>query len=60
MIDPEIGLLGFRIAIFIILVTVGCLFIVQPGSASYYVDLITLFIGLVFLGILIVLIRRRK
>ncbi len=60
MIDPDTGLMGFRIAIFIILVALGCLFIVQPGSASYYVDLITLVIGLIFLGILIILIRRRK
>jgi hypothetical protein len=60
MIDPATGELGFRIALFIILVAVGCLFIVQPGSAAYYVDLITLVIGLIFMGILIVLIRKRK
>ncbi len=59
MIDPEIGLLGFRIAIFIILVAAGCLFIIEPGSAAYYVDLVSLFCGLVFLGILAILIRKR-
>lgn len=60
MIDPETGQLGFRIALFILLLAGGALFIVVPGSAAYYVDLITLVIGLVFLGILIILIRKRK
>jgi hypothetical protein len=60
MIDPSTGELGFRIALFIILVTVGLLFIVQPGSAAFFVDLITLVIGLIFMGILIILIRKRK
>jgi hypothetical protein len=60
MIDPDIGLMGFRIALFVILVAVGCLFIVEPGSAAFYVDVITLAVALVFLGVLIVLIRRKQ
>jgi hypothetical protein len=60
MIDPGIGMMGFRIAIFIVLMAVVCLFIVEPGSAAFYVDVIALVIALVFAGVLIVLIRRKQ
>jgi hypothetical protein len=59
MIDPETGQMGFRIGLFIVLMAFGCLFIVEPGSAAYYVDIITLVIGLIFIGILVVLIRKK-
>jgi hypothetical protein len=60
MIDPGTGQLGFRIALMVVLGAIGCLFIVEPGSAAFYADIITLFIGAVFLGILVLLIRGRK
>ena len=60
MIDPGTGLLGFRIALMVILVAIGLLFIVEPGSAAFYVDIVTLIAGAVFVGILVLLIRGRK
>jgi hypothetical protein len=60
MIDPDTGLLGFRIALFVVLGAIGCLFIIEPGSAAFYVDVITLIVGLFFIGILVVLIRKKK
>ena len=60
MIDPGTGLLGFRIALMVILVAIGCLFIVEPGSAAFYADIVTLIVGIVFIGILALLIRGRK
>ncbi len=59
MIDPGMGLMGFRIALFVILLATGCLFIVEPGSAAFYADVITLIVSVAFLGILVVLIKRR-
>jgi hypothetical protein len=59
MIDPGTGLLGFRIGLFVVLLSFGCLFIVEPGSAAFYADVITLILGLVFIGVLAVLIRKK-
>ncbi len=60
MIGPEIGQLGFRIGIFMLLISTWLLFFVEPGSAAFYVDVIALIIAVVFLTSLIVLIRRKR
>ena len=60
MIDPSIGQLGFRIGLFVVLIALGCLLIVEPGSAAFYADVITLGVGVVFLIVLVVLIRRKQ
>jgi riboflavin transporter FmnP len=60
MIDPHTGLLGFRIGIFVVLISVWLLFIVEPGGAAFYVDLVALIAGVVFLIILAVLIRYKR
>lgn len=60
MIDPEIGLLGFRIGIFLLLMSALLLFIVEPGSAAFYADVITLVVSLIFLIGLAVVIRKRQ
>jgi riboflavin transporter FmnP len=59
MIDPEIGLLGFRIGIFLLLMSALLLFIVEPGSAAFYADVITLVVALIFLIGLAVVIRKK-
>lgn len=60
MIGPDIGLLGFRIGISMLLISTWLLFIIEPGSAAFYVDVITLIVAVLFLIVLMVLIRRRR
>ena len=59
MIDPETGQLGFRIGIFVVLIGIWLLFIAEPGSAAFYVDVVAVIVALIFLVILAVLVRRR-
>ena len=55
--DPQIGLAGLRIAIFLILVAGGMLFFLTPGTAEFSITVVTLAIGLVFAGIVVLLVR---
>ena len=55
--DPHIGQAGLRIAIFLILVAGGMLFFLEPGTAEFSITVVTLGIGLIFAGIIIVLVR---
>lgn len=56
--NPEAGQAWFRIATMITVVSVVLVFFTEPGSAERIVSVITLIIGLVFIGIIIVLVRR--
>ena len=56
--NPEAGQAWFRIATMITLVSVVLVFFTEPGSAERVVSVITLIIGLLFIGIIIVLVRR--
>jgi ABC-type cobalamin transport system permease subunit len=60
MIDPETGLLGFRIGIFVVLIGIWLLFIAESGSAAFYADVVAIVVAVIFLVILAVLIRRRR
>lgn len=55
---PEAGKLWFTIAVGMIMLTVGLLFVVEPGTAAYYINLFSLITGLILLGLVIVLVRR--
>lgn len=55
---PDAGRVWFRVAVFLIVTSIGLLFIVQPGTAEFIVTVTTLVIGLLFAGILAVLARR--
>jgi hypothetical protein len=57
VLSPEIGRSAFRWAIFIVLVAVGLLATLRPGTPEFAVTLLTLLIGLVFLAVVIVSIR---
>jgi len=59
MIDPQTGLVVFRIAIFIILVSAALLFFIEPGTSTFVVDILALIIGIILAGLVIFLIRRR-
>jgi hypothetical protein len=55
--SPELGRFAFRWAIFVVLVAVGLLFALSPGTPEYAVTLLTLLIGVVFLAVIVVFIR---
>ena len=57
MLSPEVGRYAFRWAVFIVLVAVGLLATLRPGTPEFAITLLTLLIGVLFLGILVVCIR---
>lgn len=57
MLHPDLGRLGFRIAMFVTLTSGGLLLVQTPGSAEFVLMAAALATGLVFLLIMIALIR---
>lgn len=57
MLSPDVGRSAFRWAIWIVLVAVGLLATLRPGTPEFAITLLTLIIGLVFLGVVVVLLR---
>jgi len=57
MLSPEVGRYAFRWAIFIVLLAVGLLLGLRPGTPEFAITLLTLLIGLSFLGVIVVLVR---
>ncbi|HEY0736875.1 MAG TPA: hypothetical protein VGD69_18290 [Herpetosiphonaceae bacterium] len=57
MLHPELGRLGFRIAMFVTLVSGALLPAQTPGSAEFVLMATALAIGVVFLLLMIALIR---
>jgi hypothetical protein len=57
MLSPEVGRHAFGWAIFIVLVAVGLLAILRPGTPGFAITLLTLVIGVVFLGLIVLCIR---
>jgi len=58
MLSPEIGRYRiFRWAIFIVLVAGGLLATLRPGTPEFAITLLTLLIGVLFVGVLVVFIR---
>jgi hypothetical protein len=55
---PDAGRMWFRVAAFLIVASVGLLFVVEPGTAEFVVTVTTLVMGLLFAGILAWLARR--
>jgi hypothetical protein len=58
MIDPQIGRAAFRLAIFVTGVALVLLLFEERGSAEFYVSLVTVFIGLVAMGVIAFVVRR--
>lgn len=52
---PEVGRAGFRIGCLLILTSAVLLVFLQPGSAEYSITLLTLFMGLIFAGVVALL-----
>ena len=57
--NPEAGQAWFRIAMMITLVSAALVYLTKPDTAERVVSVITLLLGLLFVGIIIVLVRRK-
>jgi hypothetical protein len=57
--NPEAGQAWFRIAMMITLVSAALVYLTEPDTAERVVSVITLFLGLLFIGIIVVLVRRK-
>lgn len=57
MIGPQVGQAAFRIAFMMVVLSGIMLFFLTPGTAEYIISVVTLILGLVFMGIVFVLVR---
>ena len=55
--SPEIGKAAFRFALLIILMSVGLLVTLRPGTPEFAITVFTLAIGLVFVGAIAAFVR---
>jgi len=56
--SPDAGRAWFRIAMMITLVSAVLAVLTEPGTAERVVSVVTLIIGLLFIGMIVFLIRR--
>ncbi len=57
MMSPQMGQMAFRVGMFITVTTVALLFVLRPGSAEFGVTVVTLLVGLAFLGLVGLFVR---
>jgi hypothetical protein len=57
MISPEIGRAAFRSAMLIVLVALGLLIVLTPGTPEFAITVLTLVIGVLFMGLIFALVR---
>jgi predicted Na+-dependent transporter len=57
--NPEAGQAWFRIAMMITLVSAALVYLTEPDTAERVVSVITLLLGLLFMGIIVALVRRK-
>ncbi|HXD08509.1 MAG TPA: hypothetical protein VN653_00500 [Anaerolineales bacterium] len=58
--NPEAGRAWFRIAMTITLASAVLVYLTEPGSAERIVSTLTLLMGLLFIGTILVLVRRNR
>jgi cbb3-type cytochrome oxidase subunit 3 len=58
--NPDLGRAWFRVAMTITLVSALLVFLTEPGSAERVVSVITLILGLLFIGTIVFLLRRNR
>jgi hypothetical protein len=56
--DPQIGKAALQLSLFIIVLAGGMLLFLSPGSPEFAITMITLAIGLAFVFLVVVLVRR--
>lgn len=57
MISPELGRVAFRVAFTMFAVSAVFSFALPPGTAEHVISVVTLVLGLAFMGIIFVLVR---
>jgi hypothetical protein len=57
VIGPQLGKAAFTWALLITVGAAALLLVVRPGTAEFFITLVTLVIGLIFMGLVIVLVR---
>ncbi len=55
--DSNLGRAGFRIGVFVVLMSGGLLLLLKKGSAEYILMQVTFVLGLIFLAVIIFLVR---
>ena len=58
--SPEAGQAWFRIALLITLASAALAYFTEPGSAERVVSVMTLLIGVLFIGVIVVSVRRNR
>mgnify|MGYP000848186154 FL=1 len=58
--SPELGRTWFRVAVFLTLVSLFLLLVVTPGTAEFYITIATLIVGLVFIALIVIIVRRSR
>lgn len=58
--NPEAGRAWFRIATMLTVVSAVLVYFTEPGTAERVVSVLTLLIGLLFIGVIVFLIRRDR
>lgn len=58
MLSPELGRAAFRLATFLVVVSLGLLLFVESGSAEYVVTVVTLVVGVLLGAVVGFLVRR--
>ncbi len=56
--DPQVGKAALQVSLFIVVLAGGMLLLLTPGTPQYAITVFTLIIGLVFLGLVVVVVRR--
>jgi hypothetical protein len=57
LISPQLGRMAFRIAFMMVAVSAVMILVLTPGTAEYWISVLTLILGLVFAGIIFVMVR---
>jgi hypothetical protein len=57
VLSPEIGKAAFRLAILIVLLALGLLVTLRPGTPEFAVTELTLLIGVVFVVVVVAVVR---
>lgn len=57
MISPELGRAAFGTAILIVIVALGLLVTLRPGSPEFAITVLSLIIGLAFIGVIALFVR---
>lgn len=55
--SPQMGQAAFRLAIFVTFTALALLVFLRPGSAEFGVTVVTLAAGLIFIGLVVLMVR---